>query len=215
MVKNTKSSMPGILEQIRHLYWDEHLNQEEIQRKLNLTSICYLMNKYNIPTRSSVRPDIDETILRRLYCDNRLNCSQIGKLLKVHGTTIRNKLKIFKIPMRTLSEDKKLLKARYPDWVNYNYIGKSKSNNYITVYKPDHPAANYKKCVFEHRLVMESILGRYLTEKEVVHHIGVRYPLGSIENKQDNNEDNLCLFSSESEHEKFHNRLRRLNKIKL
>ncbi len=41
---------------------------------------------------------------------------------------------------------------------------------YIKIYKPDHPNADNKNCVLEHRLVMEEHLGRYLYKFESVHH---------------------------------------------
>jgi len=40
---------------------------------------------------------------------------------------------------------------------------------------------------------MEQHLGRKLESSELVHHKGIRHPLGSIENKQDNELDNLVL----------------------
>jgi DNA-directed RNA polymerase subunit RPC12/RpoP len=65
---------------------------------------------------------------------------------------------------------------------------------YILVYLPTHPygKGNY---VYEHRLVMENYLGRYLSKDEVVHHIN--------EIKNDNRIENLQLMSN-SEHTTLH-----------
>lgn len=68
---------------------------------------------------------------------------------------------------------------------------------YVMLYSPGHPYA--RKCgkgragyVFEHRLVMEKKLGRYLRPGEVVHH---------IDNENANNHpDNLELFQTNADH---------------
>lgn len=74
-------------------------------------------------------------------------------------------------------------------------VGKSKfKGGYLTPsgYKvipvKNHPfASKYKNSIFEHRLVMERHLGRYLKPKETVHHInGI---------KDDNRIENLQLVS--------------------
>jgi hypothetical protein len=80
---------------------------------------------------------------------------------------------------------------------NANWTGpkKRKISGHILAYAPDHPNAR-KNYVAEHRLVMEAILGRYLNENDVVHHInGVT---------DDNRIENLCLCNK-SEHTKAHN----------
>lgn len=45
------------------------------------------------------------------------------------------------------------------------------AQGYLTVYEPDHPRASKAGRVLEHRLMVESLLGRRLGPKEHVHHI--------------------------------------------
>jgi hypothetical protein len=64
----------------------------------------------------------------------------------------------------------------------HNHHMKGKRNNhwsggrykmqhgYIVVTMRDHPNATKRGTVYEHRLVMESVLGRYLQPTELVHH---------------------------------------------
>lgn len=67
---------------------------------------------------------------------------------------------------------------------------------YVLIKKLDHPFCNNQGYVFEHRLVMEKKLGRYLNIWEVIHH--------KDKDVQNNNIDNLQLFSNNSEHISFH-----------
>jgi len=61
------------------------------------------------------------------------------------------------------------------------------SGGYVKLYSPNHPKADNDGYVLEHRLVMESSIGRYLDTSEIVHHRnGI---------KKDNRIENLTIVS--------------------
>lgn len=69
-----------------------------------------------------------------------------------------------------------------PSWKG----GKQKIHGYIKIHNPTHPYCDSKGYVFEHRLVMEKKLGRYLKRNEIPHHInGIR---------DDNRSENLVVL---------------------
>ena len=79
----------------------------------------------------------------------------------------------------------------HPQWKG----GKTKTvSGYIWIHCPQHPSANHGY-VYEHRLIIEQHLGRYLTTKEHIHHLG---------KKDDNRLHMLMAFSSNSAHKRFH-----------
>lgn len=51
--------------------------------------------------------------------------------------------------------------------------------------------------------MVEKIIGRYLMLYEEVHHIGIKYLVGSIQNKQDNRSKNLIAFANGKAHRRF------------
>jgi hypothetical protein len=63
---------------------------------------------------------------------------------------------------------------------------------YVLIKSPCHPFASSKGYVYEHRLVMESVLGRYLKPKECVHH--------KDKNRQNNIPSNLERFDNNAQH---------------
>lgn len=78
-------------------------------------------------------------------------------------------------------------------------------NGYYVVYHPEaigaFPAGRNEGYVYEHRYIMEEILGHRLQDNEVVHHIDG--------NKLNNHPDNLMWLDT-GQHTKLHNRLRQL-----
>ena len=77
---------------------------------------------------------------------------------------------------------------RHKNSVDWAVYGPRKDKRYIDIYKPDHPLCSKKGYVKEHRLVMESVIGRYLEPHETVHH--------KNGDRQDNRPENLELWSS-------------------
>lgn len=67
-----------------------------------------------------------------------------------------------------------------------------RGRRYRMVYRPDHPDTPGNGWMMEHRLVMESMLGRRLAPTEVVHHID--------ENGLNNDPANLVLVDSKGAH---------------
>jgi hypothetical protein len=88
-------------------------------------------------------------------------------------------------------------------WKGGRTRAKRDNDYYVRVRKPNHPYAQ-NGYVYEHRLVMEKHLGRYLTPKEDVHHInGI---------KHDNRIENLELVT-DSEHSRFHSTKDKTNRF--
>lgn len=79
----------------------------------------------------------------------------------------------------------------------WNFIGRQEIQyGYIIIYCPEHPYSTSKGYVMEHRLVMESHLGRYLKPEEKIHH--------NDKNPSNNNLSNLVLVDSQSNHIKLY-----------
>ena len=137
---------------------------------------------------------IDKGILTELYITEHKPMHTIAKELFLSIGKVFNDLKYYGIKTR---DQKETFVFRVEHRKDVPISG------YTEVYRPNHPHCNKLGYVREHRLVMEKSIGRYLTVKEIVHHINA--------NKSDNRIENLRLFSSSSEHAIYHYKLRKIN----
>ena len=74
------------------------------------------------------------------------------------------------------------------------------ARGYVLIYSPDHPHPVAGRYQYEHRLVIEKSLGRYLDPIEVVHH--------RDENRGNNAIENLELLPSQVDHASLHTQWR-------
>jgi len=104
------------------------------------------------------------------------------------------------LPKRKPSEQGKFCNQDcYSKWRKNKKRGAYKESviisGYRYLYMPNHPYCSHHNYVAEHRFIMETQIGRYLINDEIVHHIN--------EDKLDNKIENLQLMTI-SEHLKYH-----------
>ena len=119
------------------------------------------------------------------YLIKKKSMSNIAKELNISNGIIAKYLDKYEIPKRTKSEQQK--RERSSNWRGGKGIS---SHGYIKIFMPEHPYASVAGYVYEHRLIMEKHIGRYLKPTEVVHHID--------QNKQNNKIDNLLLLTNKN-----------------
>lgn len=114
--------------------------------------------------------------------------SQIARDLGVSLNTIERRVRMW--GLRTQRTGPRLGQGHLHCWEGGRRIDK---HGYVEVYVPKHPQARlHSGSVLEHRLLMEVMLGRYLSPTEVVHH--------EDEHPRHNRPDNLRLFASNGDH---------------
>ena len=175
---------PGFKEYLYNAYVDRHLTMAQIGKEVGCSAatILYDLRRFNIPIRETAEYNRGRKVPQE----------HIEKLRRIHtGKYVSEETR------RKLSESRKRGHFRSPNWKGGKRTGRT--DEYIQVYKPDHPNATKEGYMMEHRLVMEQMIGRYLTKDEVVHH----------KNKKrfDNRPDNLQLMTFK-EHMAFHMRER-------
>jgi HNH endonuclease len=132
----------------------------------------------------SRRADIPEDRLRELHAQ-RMSCQEIGTILGFCPEAIRDRmvaLGLPRLPGKARPEKNHFWRGGYA----------VDEDGYILEHRPDHPQATTGGYVRQHRLVMEKVLGRYLTPQEVVDH--------KNRDTSDNDPSNLELYATNADH---------------
>lgn len=166
-----------------------------MSKKLRDLGISTNKNAMTAENKRGGRTDQEfKEFLEKEYVIKKRSMSDIAKELNISRVIVSRYLDKYHISKRSRSEQQS-----GPGAVNWKGGRRKSSNGYIEIYSPDHPNANRRKCVYEHVLVMENKLGRYIKKGEFIHHIDL--------NKTNNNPDNLIVLTNE-EHARVHNKIK-------
>lgn len=133
--------------------------------------------------RDPICPRRHDEIVR--WCQEGLSLTEMASRLPTKRAVLKRYILGQRIPWSPYEQTG----ANNPAWRGGRMTDK---HGYILILRPGHPQANRHGYVREHRVVMEELLGRPLTRKEVVDHID-----GDPSN---NDPKNLRLFASNGEH---------------
>ncbi len=178
---------------------NQHKNCAQIARELGVANRSAV-------NRAAKKFGLSDKIYRTKYpqlsnkswLENRLQTMTLVEIAEEIGTTpgnVGDRIKRYGLSIMIGGDKSEAVKAglkkKYPNG-RFGKIaghwkgGKRTFKGYTMIYSPEHPVNN-QGYIFEHRLVVEKKLGRYLKSDEIVHH------LNGI--KTDNRYENLEVVS--------------------
>lgn len=131
------------------------------------------------------RPDVKNEHIADLYLNKDFSSYDIARELNVSVCLVCDRLKKMGIT-----------KSPYGHEGRNGKRGTVYLRGYPVLYDPSHPRAKSNGYVKEHIVIVERMLGRPLSENEVVHHING--------DKTDNTPENLMVFPDNKAHMRFH-----------
>jgi hypothetical protein len=172
---------------VLHLYANRiYIRDIALKVGLSIPAIYKILNNHKIPPRGykALSKETEEEICLRYQLGE--SSKDIALEMGVVSGTIVNILKRHNYKRR--DKNANLRRSTAGKWIN--------DAGYVFIYCKNHPNADCKGYVREHRLVMEKHIGRLLTSDEVVHH---------IDNSPSNNKiENLMLFPNNAAHKRYH-----------
>ena len=102
-------------------------------------------------------------LIKKLHWEEKKSLREIAKELNRSWWWLMDKVKRYKIPVRSRIESMRIIKNR-------RHLQERMYGSYKCIYKPEHKNSNSKGWIFEHRYVMSKKIGRPLKENEIVHH---------------------------------------------
>lgn len=131
--------------------------------------------------------------IARMYVEEKKSSREIARALGVDAASVLKNLERQGIARRPSEVGESGPSS--PHWKGGRFVHQT---GYVYLKMPDHPCADARGYVLEHRLVMERHIGRPLSAEEVVHHID--------RNRRNNQIQNLMLLPSKEEHSLLHAR---------
>lgn len=191
-------------DELKKAYLDEHrtlAQMAEIMGCRNSLTVAKVLHERGISTNNNARlkeksmhgmsDDEFKAFLIKEY-ESGKSMAEIGVSIGITPSGVRKYFVKYGINRRGNADFFRFDPTKAPNWKGGRRIA---NNGYIEVFCPDHPNANVRRCVYEHQIVMEQHIGRYIRKGEVVHHIDG--------NKTNNDISNLLLLSN-ADHAKLH-----------
>lgn len=125
-------------DKLKELYWRQKMSSPEIAKIYHCgpESIRHLLRKYGIRIRTKSKAkrlffniNIPKKELRNLYLKKKMSSFEIARKFKYSSGLIRNRLREYKIPIRSIQEALPLSnKSKYP---RYNFSGNLEEKAYL------------------------------------------------------------------------------------
>jgi hypothetical protein len=115
-------------------------------------------------------------VIQRLHFEESKSIRDVARALGIPYASLRTEALRLGIVVKSRKQslsDK--FSGRGPNWAGGRSVWRSSTRKgaptYVLVFRPEHPNANCRGYILEHRYVMSERIGRPLEEREIVHHV--------------------------------------------